>query len=885
MKKPILLTTAFVLAVVSACAGESAVFSHAGVVRFERSGVEFSPRLYDLGWGTLKSDGAWRISNSGDAEDFSFIGKDGKTVVKGVARAKLVEKRLVVTWEAEALQDFEGHGLVISGSLPCRLYAGGKVAFGERKAVDLPREKHPQAYLGGAETGSTVYTAADSARFVITSAPVGRVMIQDNRNWGADEFETRFTLAPARLEAGACYRLELAFSPDGGIDELVSGSYVVNPDAGWVPLEDTTAVKAGSPLDFSGMPWMDAPAGKHGRLVVRNGHFEFERLPGVPQRFYGVNVVFGANYMSGEEAEELAERLARMGYNTIRIHHHERELCDRKDGTTILPEKMAMLDNLLNACIRRGIYLTTDLYVSRAVGVNWRDMGIDRDGKLQALQEYKELVLFNEQAFQNYLAFSRQLLGHVNPKTGRRWADEPALALLALVNEGNPGNNGYAFLASLPEVRAAYKGKIPKSQYENTPENAAFSAYLADVEIAFAKKMRRFLREEIGTRALITDLSCWTNPVQMQLPRQEYDYVDDHFYVDHPQFLKRSWSLPSKCPNVNPVRNVRRRGMQTNFHHRDLGKPFTLTEFNYSGPGQFRGVGGMMLGAQAALQDYDGAWRFAWSHDHDGALQSKAMTYFDVAKDPLQRATERAVMTLFMRRDMKTLGHEYVIALPEEKLRDASVSRPHASLGDAWFGWYARLGTLVADRVPIGRAGDVYPAVYDHKADYYRSLVAGREPGDGQVFFRDDGGVFGVTTESTVGFFVEEGRVTSGPLAATVTGNPAAVWVSTLDGKAIAESKRLLLTHVTDVQDTGTVYADRTKQVLLKWGKLPHLMRVGRAEISLALGGAAQVFALAADGSRRGEIAAETRDGKLVFTADTARDPANATYLYEIVVR
>src|SRR5437870_1240767 len=36
--------------------------------------------------------------------------------------------------------------------------------------------------------------------------------------------------------------------------------------------------------------------------------------------------------------------------------------------------------------------------------------------------------------------FARALLDHKNPYTGLRWADDPALAWLSLVNEGNPGN-------------------------------------------------------------------------------------------------------------------------------------------------------------------------------------------------------------------------------------------------------------------------------------------------------------------------------------------------------------------------------------------------------------------------------------------------------------
>ena len=40
-------------------------------------------------------------------------------------------------------------------------------------------------------------------------------------------------------------------------------------------------------LDFSNMGWRDAPAGKHGRIVAKGSHFEFEKLPGVAQRFHG----------------------------------------------------------------------------------------------------------------------------------------------------------------------------------------------------------------------------------------------------------------------------------------------------------------------------------------------------------------------------------------------------------------------------------------------------------------------------------------------------------------------------------------------------------------------------------------------------------------------
>ena len=113
--------------------------------------------------------------------------------------------------------------------------------------------------------------------------------------------------------------------------------------------------------------------------------------------------------------------------------------------------------------------------------------------------------------------------------------------------------------------------------------------------------MTKFLREEMKCRALTTNMNCWHYPAVYQLPRaNSYDYVDDHFYVDHPSFLENPWTLPSKCPNTNPMLGPNM-GAQGLVMRRILDRPFTITEYNYSGPGRFRGVGGIACGTAAAL--------------------------------------------------------------------------------------------------------------------------------------------------------------------------------------------------------------------------------------------------------------------------------------------
>ncbi|MBR3087311.1 MAG: hypothetical protein IKH04_13020, partial [Kiritimatiellae bacterium] len=139
---------------------------------------------------------------------------------------------------------------------------------------------------------------------------------------------------------------------------------------------------------------------------------------------------------------------------------------------------------------------------------------------------------------------------------------------------------------------------------------------------------------------------------------------------------------------------------------------------------------------------------------------------------------------------------------------------------------------------------------------------------------------------------------TAGPLAFSLDGgaesrrfgNAATVWVSSLDGQPIGSSRHLLLTHLTDVQNTGIEYADEALTILLGWGKTPHLMRNGeaRVELALAAGGdsrAPKVFRLSSSGRRAAEIPAsfDSATGRLSFAARTDYDPSSATYLYEIV--
>ena len=898
MNKDIILA-ACTAAAAAGLYGETVSCGGGGRLQLDGPRVVIAPKLANENWRFFEGSGGYVPEGDGT---YAFrIKADKDDVVVGRAKFSLAEGVVKAEWDFDVKRDFAGNAFFLDISVPCVAYAGGGYAAGEEKG-EFPAVLPEQNWLGGHTADSFEATGPKGPTWKIKLDEPRWLGIQDDRKWNGDDFSVRVGLGDKILKAGERRRISLALSVAGGVSDLQAGAVTVTAGPGWIPVKDSTDIVPGSALDFSTQGWLDAPAGKHGRVVAKGAHFEFEGLPGKPQRFYGVNLCFSANFPGREEADELASRLARSGYNALRIHHYEQMLTEgSSDGTRINGDRMARLDDLAAACAGKGIYLTTDLYVSRRP--TWRAIGVDRDG---ACEDYKDLCLFHEGAYSNLCAFSRQLLCHVNPRTGRRWADEPALAWIALVNEGNPGNHGFALFKKRPEAMAKWKAwlaakkeadpaafgdvaedRIPNNAYESSKQCRAFALFVADLQRAFDAKFLKFLREEIGCKALYSNLSSWYNPVEFQRVRTAYDYVDDHFYVDHPQFLEQSWRLPSKCPNANPARGSAS-GFQGVVNHRLLDRPFTISEFNFSGPGRWRGVGGIMLGAQAALQDYDGIWRFAWSHNAEALLEPRPLSYFDTARDPLTRATERAALCLYLRRDVEPLRRMSPILVPDGKGDDSLPLGANVGFKSLWYGWYSQLGTVVGEEPPAGSLQVFrHPGIGAVTDRDLKVALGDAKPGDGQVVIDRNRGVFGVASPRTSGFSCEGGKAEAGPLAADISLAPAAVWASSLDGLPIEESRRILLTHVTDVQDESIAYADRGRCVLLQWGRLPHLMQRGRADVSLrvsaAPGEAFKVYALSANGERRGEVPFRLEDGRLTFAADTARDPSEATFLYEIV--
>ena len=294
-----------------------------------------------------------------------------------------------------------------------------------------------------------------------------------------------------------------------------------------------------------------------------------------------------------------------------------------------------------------------------------------------------------------------------------------------------------------------------------------------------------------------------------------------------------------------------------------------------------------------------------------------------MATDPLSQAAERASLCLFLRGDLRAAPHSVSIAMTEDDFRRPPAQIPGLAPSWHWAAWLTRVGTRVVDDparalphdvvLPLGwatpagdfagagtaRVGDPYQIAPDEAG---RTAPPARHPGGEQpdrpgrnVFQCETGEItidgprdrLTLDTPRTAGGFAPAGDSirTAHGVQIAVQDTDATVWVSSLDDQPIPASRRLLVTHLTDLQNTDIRYAERARQTLLDWGRLPHLVRAGRAEVRVQLRepGAYRVWALSTSGKRLADVPSRATAGELTFTADVASfGDHGAVLCYEI---
>ena len=554
----------------------------------------------------------------------------------------------------------------------------------------------------------------------------------------------------------------------------------------------------------------------------------------------------------------------------MRFHHIDvtitkdewNNVWNRRTLPEISPQKLDQLDYLLAEFKKAGVYATFDLYAMGALG---SCEGFDKPLNSNTV---KAIVPIHKPAEDQWFRRAMEIFDHVNPYTGLKWKDDPAVLFVTLMNEDSIASVWWGAADVYVKKYNEWAKAKGRPQYE--------------------KKDIGKRREFAGVRALISGCNWWDNAAQTY-ERDALGLVDNHGYGDHPQpsyqklpfHINQSSNIKSGAPSYNePVMKA---------PSRILGKPFAVTEFNFCSPSRLRGEGGLMMGAYAALQDWDAIYRFAWSHARAALSGTHEVKGFDNVRDPVGQLTERQIVLLFGRGDVSAAKNVYGYGVTKDEAFGGG-------LGDMWakglfprsfteLAYTSRIGSYVADggkapALPCTRTwtaatkGDL-PKYGGETVSDTKEVAVSTKLGDIRVN----------TPRTAAVCSTDRHDLKAGPLAVSGATTFCSVSASAMDGEPLASSRRILLLHITDVQNTGAEFTNEKMTDTKDWGTLPYLAKTGSAEVRLQNANRnLAVYALASDGSRLRQVPARYIDGAYVFTAKVAAgEGKNApTMMYEI---
>lgn len=695
---------------------------------------------------------------------------------------------------------------------------------------------------------------------------------------------------------------------DQSIEFPRSEPFTYKRNAEWRPLAYDRSVEKGSALDFSFL--VDAPAGKYGRIQIdANGKYRFEKQDN-PVRFYGANICFHALYMSKKECDMIADRLTRIGYNAVRIHHFDRDVVDRKnrsDSGHILPEQLDKLDYLIYALKSHGIYITTDVFTARIPAADeFPGLPPLRDG-----YAYKAMAMISPDVRAKLKTWTREVFTHKNPYTGLSWGEDPVFIGISILNE-----NSIFFVMNSrinSEVRKFYETEFEKRCKERgielTRENRTvkFNEFCQEVYLAYYQEMSAFLRE-IGVKAPLTDQNFMQSP-NYNHARMQYDYVDNHIYWDHPRPLGGGLTPVQFC-NYSGLR-AELQAPRMIMPSRIYGKPFTVTEYDFPYPNRFRAEGAPVFGAYAAMQGWDAVYRFCYSGGAKRALSEVSIEAFDVANDVIRILSERIAAAFFVRGDVSESGKTFVVAVPEDVTTTQWQDYPYNA---EMLGFYGKIGSVecsssgvctpalpqntnaifALSETAVPRPTPHVPVFKGVKTPAKTIFDSGIMPTKDYGVIRSSTGeltadfrkhTFAAATPRSEALVLPKGETRRGNLlSAKSIDTFSVVSAIAVDNHMLKDSARILLLHLTDVQLEGLTFSAPDLRIVTRWPQGQLIGKKGKAEVALKLDRAnRKLYALSASGRRLATITLVRQGNEYLFTADTFCVKDDVVFAYELV--
>jgi len=383
--------------------------------------------------------------------------------------------------------------------------------------------------------------------------------------------------------------------------------------------------------------------------------------------------------------------------------------------------------------------------------------------------------------------------------------------------------------------------RLTRQELRDAPRERYYveAAFFRDVQGGFFENMRAYLREELGVKCPVlgtADHAHAGSGYPVVQTTALLDVVDGHTYWQHPGERNVKNAPMVNDPFNSTVVELSRSAVE--------GKPYTVSEVNHPFPNQYASEGIPILAAYAGFQDWDAVVWYSFERKKDPAWKPYVGDPFDMSLDPVKMPQIASGALMFVRGDLAPARQTVVRTYSQRQVDDSrflpTPARPYFTPG-----FPLRIPLLHGSRVG-SFTGPPTPTFSADTTNPYRS-----DTGE-LAWYHGDRSTGLVTidaprTQGLVGYVKANGeRVTH--LAADVKNDFCAIVLSSLDGRPIARSGRMLLTAGVRVENTDMTWDERRTHTAQQ-GHTPELIEPVEGSIILrGLDGARAVRATALDG-------------------------------------
>ena len=648
------------------------------------------------------------------------------------------------------------------------------------------------------------------------------VLLPDNQGWSWGKKETRVevrfepALASVYFERGnkgevraffysgsvnpgrQIYRMTLSLAGDIKISPTQSERYG-SEEPTWP--KDILDWKR-SPVDLSFLNAADKPAGRRGFVKARNDKLVFE--DDTQARFWGTNLTAYTLFTTPKESvPQAARRLSELGFNLVRLHHHDSPWVkpnifgtNAADTHTLDQAALDRLDWWIKCLKDEGIYVWLDLHVMRELKRPDGIYAFDEIAKNRNAADLKGYNYVNRDIQSAMKAFNTDYLDRVNAYNGVRYADEPAIAALLITNENDVTHHfGNSLLPdkNVPKHNAIYMTEakafarnhdLSVDKTWRSWEHGPSKLFLNDLEARFNVDMIAHLRS-LGVRVPIATTNTWGgNPLSSLPALTTGDLIDVHAYGGSGELEK------------NPL-------VTSNLMHwlaagQVVGLPMSVTEWNAEPfPTPDRHALPLYVAGSASLQGWDAMMQYAYAQIPLNGPGSPSNWH--AYNDPALIATLPAAALLYRQGHVREATTTYVYQPSKYQLFNQATSpansvalRTAAERGKLLIAMPKTEELPWLESSPIPRRAKV---IRDPNLALIDKRAVASISDSGELRRNWDKGVYSIDTprsQAAMGWIGGE-RIVLPNVEINVTTRNATVAVQSLDGKPISNSGDILI--------------------------------------------------------------------------------------------